>query len=65
MKVLWSLVRLCCVFLLIFLHASFGTAQKGIIPPASPNAIGRKPNGDDRGSSPSRPIGKPPGSGGP
>ncbi|KAG6675961.1 hypothetical protein I3842_15G130300 [Carya illinoinensis] len=29
MKVLWFLVRLYCVFLLIFLHASFGTAQKG------------------------------------
>ncbi|KAG6627691.1 hypothetical protein CIPAW_15G146700 [Carya illinoinensis] len=60
MKVLWFLVRLYCVFLLIFLHASFGTAKKGApVNIASPN--GREADGGQiRASSPSRPIGKPP-----
>ncbi|KAG6675966.1 hypothetical protein I3842_15G130700 [Carya illinoinensis] len=37
MKVmLWFLVRLCCVFLLIFLHASFGTTEiRGGNPPSA------------------------------
>ncbi|KAG6675962.1 hypothetical protein I3842_15G130400 [Carya illinoinensis] len=50
MKVLWFLVRLYCVFLLIFLHASFGSTK----------AQGREGPyvGPIRGS-PSRPIGKP------
>ncbi|KAG6627693.1 hypothetical protein CIPAW_15G146900 [Carya illinoinensis] len=58
MKVLGFLVRLCCVFLLIFMHASFGTAQKGnIYHPFTPSA-GRVDNGPSR--EPSSPIGKPP-----
>ncbi|KAG2667739.1 hypothetical protein I3760_15G129300 [Carya illinoinensis] len=61
MKVLWFLVRLYCVFLLIFLDASFGIAQKGApINIASPNPKGREADGGQiRASSPSRPIGKP------
>ncbi|KAG6627692.1 hypothetical protein I3843_15G125800 [Carya illinoinensis] len=59
MKVMLGfLVRLCCVFLLIFLHASFGTAQKvNNINHGSPTV--REDHGPNRGNSPSPPIGRP------
>ncbi|KAG6675988.1 hypothetical protein I3842_15G131700 [Carya illinoinensis] len=65
MKVLWFLVRLC-VFLLIFLHASFGSTEergkeyRAFFHPAlaGHGSYGREPYGPIRGS-PSPPIGGP------